>query len=135
MFVFFLIHFFSKPKKAAAALDEDEGKKGEKMDEVYNSDSEDEEEFELTLKRENKYQKAHAHTHNVRQMQRKSADSKTMGQLARSTSKVTLPKDINGARRLKSRFGLTSGDSDYDLYKKGQESKAAYSVCKYTEPM
>lgn len=100
-----------------------------------NSDSEDEEEFEATIKREKKYQQAHAHTHNIRQMQRKSGDSQTKGKLAHSTSRVTLPKSISDARRLKNRFGLTSGQADYDLFKKDQESKAAYSVCKYTEPM
>ena len=125
---------FGKEKKKKVV---DEGKRGAEDfdDAVVYSDSEDEEEFEETLKRENKYQKAHAHTHNVRQMQRKSADSKTMSQLAHSTSRVALPKSTKDARRLKSRFGLRSGEPDYDLFKKGQESKAAYSVCKYTEPM
>lgn len=125
---------FGNPKKKKIV---DEGKRGAEGEEnnEYQSDSEDEEEFEENVKKEEKYQKAHAHTHNVRQMQRKSADSKTMGQLAHSTSRVSLPKSINQARNLKNRFGLTSGQADYDLFKKDQESKAAYSVCKYTEPM
>ena len=122
---------FGKEKKKVV----DEGKVGGVEEEDNYSDSEDEEEFEENIIRENKYQKAHAHTHNVRQMQRKSADSKTKGQLAHSTSRVALPKSMTEARRLKNRFGLTSGQSDYDLFKKDQESKASYSVCKYTEPM
>jgi uncharacterized membrane protein YgcG len=124
---------FGKGKKKKVV---DEGKRNaEDADEAANSDSEDEEEFEERVRRENKYQKQHAHTHNVRQMQRKGGDSKTKGKLAHSTSRVALPGSLGGARKLKARFGLTSGNADFELYKKDQESKAAYEVCKYTESM
>jgi hypothetical protein len=124
---------FGKAKKKNV----DEGTKSDNQydENDFNSDSEDEEEFEETIRRENKYQRKHAHTHNVRQMQRKSADSKNKSKLQHSTSRVKLPDSLDGARKMKKRVGLTSGQADYDLFKKDQESKAAYEVCKYTEPM
>jgi hypothetical protein len=90
---------FGKAKKKNV----DEGTKSDNQydENDFNSDSEDEEEFEETIRRENKYQRKHAHTHNVRQMQRKSADSKNKSKLQHSTSRVKLPDSLDGARKMK----------------------------------
>ena len=122
-----------KTKTASGEKEEDEGKAGD-GDAV--SDSEDEEEFEERNLRETMYQKSHAQISNVRKLARKAsgASAKT-GMLAHSTSRVKLPSTIEDARALRKRYGLHGKDEDYALFKKDQESKASYEVCKYTEAM
>lgn len=123
--------------KNKKADESDEGKKGGD-DEVDNfaSDSEDEEEFEERRLKETMYQKSHEQIGNVRKLARKaSGASNKKGGLVHSTSRVTLPSSVEAARALKKKYGLHRKNEDYALFKKDQESKASYEVCKYTEAM
>ena len=123
--------------KKKKADESDEGKKGGD-DEVDNfaSDSEDEEEFEERRLKETMYQKSHEQIGNVRKLARKaSGASNKKGGLAHSTSRVKLPSSVEDARALKKKYGLHGKNEDYALFKKDQESKASYEVCKYTEAM
>ena len=130
----------NKKKKSASDGDSEGAGKTVASDEEskYASDSEDEEEFEERMLRETKYQKDHEQIGNVRKLARRASGSGGSGKnrgLSHSTSRVKLPSSIQDARALRRKFGLHAGDEDYALFKKDQESKASYEVCKYTEPM
>jgi hypothetical protein len=127
-----------KKKEGDEGEEEDaEGKKGgEEEADDFASDSEDEEEFEERNLKETMYQKSHEQIGNVRKLARRaSGGANKKGGLAHSTSRVKLPSSVADARALKMKYGLHGKNEDYALFKKDQESKASYEVCKYTEAM